>query len=280
MRPATPTARLAATFRRHPVALMGVLWLVVVILAGVIAPFSTYDPITDVDPSRAHLSPGPGNWLGTDHLGRDVFQRLMLACQFFVMPGLLACVVCSIVAIPAGAVAGYRGGWIEAVLRWMFTVVASVPKFVLILLVLSIYGDRLSLLAVATGVAYAPTLAEAVFARIESLRSADYVLANRAYGVPGWRILWVHLVWAACRRLIGRHLLTLFGFFLVLETTLSYIGGFGVQEPMPSWGNMLVFEWGRDVWYAPQVIAPVLALWVTTAATAWVSESRGEVADG
>ncbi|MBW1879784.1 MAG: hypothetical protein JRJ84_15585, partial [Deltaproteobacteria bacterium] len=76
------------------------------------------------------------------------------------------------------------------------------------------------------------------------------------------------------------HLLTLFGYFLVLETTLSYIGGFGVQEPMPSWGNMLVFEWGRDVWYAPQVMAPVIMLWLTIGAAALVAESLGEVQGG
>lgn len=269
--------RVAATVRRHPAAWAGGALLLFVLLTGLLAPLSHYDPITDVDPAMAQLPPGPGHWLGTDHLGRDVLKRLLLACQFFVIPGLLACVVASVIAIPAGAVAGYRGGWVEALVRWAFNVLASVPRFVLVLLVLSIYGDHLGLLAVAAGVAYTPTLVEAIFARIESLRSLDYVVANRAYGLSGWRILWVHLVWAACRRLIGRHLLNLFGYFLVLETTLSYIGGFGVQEPMPSWGNMLVFEWGRDVWYAPQVMAPVVMLWLTIGATALVAESLGEV---
>jgi ABC-type dipeptide/oligopeptide/nickel transport system permease subunit len=272
--------RAAATLRSHPSAWFGATLLLFVMATGLLAPLSHYDPITDVDPAMAQLPPGPGHWLGTDHLGRDVLKRLLLACQFFVIPGLLACAVASVIAIPAGAVAGYRGGWIEALVRWAFNVLASVPRFVLVLLVLSIYGDHLWLLALAAGAAYSPTLVEAVFARIEALRSQDYVVANRAYGVPGWRILWVHLVWAACRRLIGRHLLTLFGYFLVLETTLSYIGGFGVQEPMPSWGNMLVFEWGRDVWYAPQVIAPVIMLWLTIGAAALVAESLGEVRGG
>lgn len=280
MRALAVSERTGRLFRRHPAALCSGLLLLAVVVVGLVVPWMGYDPITDVDPSQAQLPPGPGHWLGTDHLGRDVFKRLLLACQFFVGPGLLACGVAAVVAIPAGAIAGYSGGWIESALRWVFTVVASVPRFVLVLLVLSIYGDRLWLLALAAGVAYSPTLAEALFARIESLRSADYVLANRAYGVPGWRILWVHLVWAASRRLIGRHLLTLFGYFLVLETTLSYIGGFGVQEPMPSWGNMLVFEWGHGHWYSPQVLAPVIALWTTIAATAWAAEALEEVGGG
>ncbi len=276
---ARPKGALAAA-RARPAAALAVLWLAVVVIAGFLAPLSAYDVVMDVDPTRSQAPPGTAHWLGTDHLGRDVFMRLVFACQFFVGPGLLACAVATALAVPAGAVAGFRGGGIESLLRWGFTVIASVPRFVLVLLVLSIYGDRLGLLAVAAGVAYAPTLAEAVFARIEALRNAEYVLANRAYGVPDWRILWVHLVWAACRRLIGRHLLLLFGYFLVLETTLSYIGGFGVQEPMPSWGNMLVFEWGRGHWYGASVLAPVIALWVTITATAWAADAISEVDDG
>ena len=268
-------ARAALGLRRRPDVGLAALWLVAVVVVGLVAPFAGYDPITDVHPDATSLPPGPGHWLGTDHLGRDVLARLLLACQSFVGPALLACGVAAVVAIPLGAVAGYRGGLVEDVVRWGFDVLASIPAFVLVLLVLSIYGDHLWLLAAAAGVGYAPTLAEAVFARIESLRSADYVLANRAYGVPGWRILWVHLVWAASRRRIGRHLVLLFGWFLVLETTLSYIGGFGVQEPMPSWGNMLVFEWGRGGDNPWNVLAPALALWTTVAATAFLGATVG-----
>ncbi len=279
MRAAALPGDSAGTLWRRPAVSMAALFLLAVVVTGLAAPFSGYDPILDVDPSRASLPPGPGHWLGTDHLGRDVLSRLLLACQSFVAPGLLACLVAAVLAIPLGAVAGYHGGALETGIRWFFTVVASIPRYVLVLLVLTIYGDDLWLLALAVGVAYTPTLAEAVFARIEQLRSADYVLANRAYGLPGWRILWVHLVWAASRRLVGRHLVLLFGFFLVVETTLSYIGGFGVREPMPSWGNMLVFEWGRGAWYAPHVLAPVLALWLTIGAIAWVAEALGESPD-
>jgi ABC-type dipeptide/oligopeptide/nickel transport system permease subunit len=79
-----------------------------------------------------------------------------------------------------------------------------------------------------------------------------------------------------CRRLVGRHLLYLFGYFLVLESTLSYVGGFGVREPMPSWGNMLVFAWGRRADNPWTVLAPGLAVLATVGAVAWVAEALGE----
>lgn len=268
--------RTLALLKRVPVsAWLGLAVLLGVVLVAALVPLWGYDFVTDVDSSQAHLRPDGQHWLGTDHLGRDVYWRLLWASRSFVGPGLLACVVAAVLGIPSGAVAGYLGGPVRDALRYGFTVFSSLPRFVLVLLVCSIYGDATWLLALAVGVSYTPTLGEAVYARVDSLRSADYVMANKAYGLSGWRILWVHLVGAAAGRLIGRHLLTLFGYFLVLETTLAYIGGFGVQEPTPSWGNMLVFEWGHGSWTS--FLAPALAIWLVIAATSWLTEALGEV---
>ena len=251
-------------------ALAGLL-LLGVMLVGLLAPLSGYDAIADVDPTRADLGPSAQHWLGTDHLGRDTASRLLLACRSFTGPGLLACLLAAIIGVPAGAIAGYTGGWTAGVVRFGFTVVGSIPRFVLFLLALSIYGSSMWVLAIVAGIAFVPSLGEAVYGRIEELRRADYVVANQAYGVPPWRILWVHLVWAVCRRPIAQKLITLFGYFLVLETTLSYLR-VGVSEPTPSWGNMLMFDWGRsiNVW---NVAAPALALWMTVGATARLAEA-------
>lgn len=269
------TRALSASFRRFT-DYLGLFIVSLVLLAAVVGPLSGYIPAQDVNIPHADLGPGPGHWLGTDHLGRDVLSRLVFACQAFVWPGLLACLTAAAIGVPAGATAGYMGGPVEAAIRYVTTVIASLPRFVLVLLVCSIYGNDLPTLALAAGVAYSPTLSEAVYGRIEGLRTSEYLLANRAYGVPEWRIVAVHLVFAACGRLIGRHLVILFGYFLVLETTLSYIGGFGVQEPTPSWGNMLVFEWGRSG-SSVAMLAPVVALIATVLAVSWLADVLAEV---
>ncbi len=261
----------------RPSAAVGVAVLAVVALCAVMAPLSGYPIGADVVPLDRNLPASTAHWLGTDHLGRDVFWRLVFASRAFVFPGLLACATAGVLAVPLGAWAGYRGGWLSGVIRYGFTVVASLPRFVLVLLVCTIYGDSPWHLALAAGVAYAPTLAEAIVARIERLRGNDYVLASRAHGVPEWRLLWLHLVVAACGRSIGRHLVLLFGYFVVLECTLSYLGGFGVQEPQPSWGNMLVFEWGRGM--SPALVAPAVAIWGTVVASVLSSEVFAEVGD-
>jgi ABC-type dipeptide/oligopeptide/nickel transport system permease subunit len=254
---------------------LGLSVLTLVLSAATLGPLSGYLPGQDVDVALANLGPNTTQWLGTDHLGRDVFWRLVFACQAFVGPGIVACVTTAVLAIPAGALAGYLGGYVASAIRFVTTVLASVPRFVLVLLVCSIYGTDLMTLAFGAGLAYAPTLSEAIYTRIEALRSSEYLLANRAYGVPPWRILVVHLILASCGRLMARHLVLLFGYFVVLETTLAYIGGFGVQEPQPSWGNMLAFEWGRGT-HPVTMMAPMIALVGTVLAASWIADALSE----
>lgn len=260
---------------------LGVALLVVVAAAGLftgILPsgWLPYDVVADVDPTRAGLPPEASAWLGTDHLGRDVAWRLLLGTRAFVGPGLLACALASVIGVGAGALAGYVGGPVAALVRGISTVTASIPRFVLVLLAIAIYGNSTWLIGAVAGVAYSPTVAEAVFGRIDSLRRADFVLAARAHGLGDSRILLYHLLWVSCRRMVGRHALNLFGYLLLLETTLSYIGGFGVMEPEPSWGNMLAFEFGYRTGNPWGVWAPALAIWATILCCGLVSEALAE----
>jgi peptide/nickel transport system permease protein len=242
--------------------------IALVLLAWVVSLASGYDVVADVDPKRMSLSPEADHWLGTDHLGRDVAWRLVTASQVFVGPGLFACVLALLLGVPAGAWAGWSGGMSAEVVRYLFTVIASLPRFVLVLLVCAIYGSSVWTLAAAAAVAYSPAIAEAVYARVAMFRIREFVLAAEAHGVHWARILGWHVLWVNGRLLIARHALQLFAYFLLIETTLSYIGaleagaGFGVPEPNPSWGNMIAFEWGvRDgnVW---ATWAPALAIWI------------------
>lgn len=255
-------------------------WLALALVPAmwVLALVGGYDVVGDVDVTRASVGPSAKHWLGTDHLGRDVFWRLVTASQAFVGPGLAAAVVALGLGLSAGAVAGWTGGPLASLVRYVFTVVASVPRFVLVLLACAIYGNSVWTLAVAAGVAYAPTVGEAVHARIRAFRRAEFVLAAEAHGVHPARILGYHLLWVNTRRLAARHALQLFAFLLLVETTLSYIGafgataGFGVQEPTPSWGNMMGFEWGvpdANLW---ATAAPALALWTVLVAALAASQ--------
>jgi ABC-type dipeptide/oligopeptide/nickel transport system permease subunit len=262
--------------RRLPAAvisgLLG-LWLVSLL--------SGYDVVADANRSdRIGQAPSAAHWLGCDHLGRDVLWRMITVSEAFVGPGVLACLICLLLGGGLGALSGWLGGSTSMVLRYLFSVIASLPRFILVLLVCAIYGDAPTMLALAAGLAYSPTLGEAIAGRIESLRRAEFVEAAIAHGMSAWDVLLRELLWSNCRALIGRHLLYLLGYFLVLETTLSYIGGFGVEEPQPSWGNMLAFEFGISDGNPLAWLAPALAIWLTVLLTTLAAGSLEEVGRG
>ncbi|MDP6935181.1 MAG: ABC transporter permease subunit, partial [Myxococcota bacterium] len=160
--------------------------------------------------------------------------------------------------------------------RYLFAVVSSLPRFVLVLLVCSIYGAEPHVLAIATGASYAPQLGDAIHSRIMELTQADFVMAARAHGFSNLDIVLRQLLWVNCRHLAARHLLYLFGYYLLLETTLSYIGGFGIEEPQPSWGNMLAFEFGVHDGNLWAILAPALATWFTILAAILAAEGLQE----
>jgi peptide/nickel transport system permease protein len=255
-------------------ARLGMLWLLALVAVAALSPLAGYPVGADVQLSIAGQGPSAAHPLGTDHLGRDTLARLLLATRSFVGPGLIAATVAAVVAVPTGAVAGFVGGGVALAVRFAADVLASVPRFVLVLLLLTVWGDDPTVLGVALGLAYVPELAEALRTHVESLRHDDFVDAGRAHGVPDGALLWQHLVLGASMPTIGRHLARLFGFTVVVESTLAYLGGFGVQEPTPSWGNLLVFEWGRGLG-VPQ-LAPAVALWLTIAASAVLASGLGD----
>jgi peptide/nickel transport system permease protein len=250
-----------------------------VLAAWALSWVSGYDVATDVHPALANAAPGPDHWLGTDHLGRDVAWRLVTASRAFVPTGLCAAAVAGVLGVGLGAVSGWLGGAPAALVRYVLAVVATIPRFVLVLLACAILGADMWIIAVASGVAYAPAVGEAVHARLDGLRRAEFVLAARAHGLSDARILGHHLLWVNCRGLVARQLCGAFAYFLLLETTLSYLGGFGIPEPTPSWGNMLAFEFGNHAGNPWAWLAPAAAIWLAVLGAALLGESLGG-ADG
>lgn len=265
--------------RRSPASgRLGAAALAVVLGIALLSPLAGYPVGADVDMAARSQGPSAAHWFGTDHLGRDVFWRTLLASRAFAGPGLLAAFVTAAVGVPLGAFAGWTGGSAATGVRACLGAVAAIPPVVLVVLGCARFGAGGFALPVLAGIAGVPSLAEAVRARIERLRVDEFVLASRAHGLSDARILAVHLVGVACGRTIARKLVEGFAGFVVLECTLSYLGVFGVPEPVPSWGNMLAFEWGRGL--GASFLAPALALWCTVCATVLAARVFAEVDDG
>jgi len=229
----------AAVLLKRPKALFGLSVLVLLTLVRAYAAIFPYNPVTDVDMGRVFVGISFQHPLGTDQVGRDVFMRILHSTKAFYFPGLFACTIAAVLGVVGGGLSGFYGGPFASVFRYLTALITSFPRFILILLVCSIFEGGMYLISGLTGLVYMPMVAETVYRKVLHFKTTEFIEAARAHGLSDKRVLFYHILWLNCRSMIAKHLLYLFGYVILIETSLSYLGGFGVQEPEPSWGNML-----------------------------------------
>ena len=227
------------TLLRRPGAIFGIAVIVCLTLARIYIALFPYDPVRDLDLSRAFRGMSWAHPLGTDQLGRDIFLRILNSVRAFYFPGICACLLAVSGGVIGGALAGFHGGVFSVFYRYLVSILNAIPRFILILLVSAILGSNIFLIAAITGLTYLPQIAETVYRKVLFFRSMEFIEAAKAHGLPPMRILFYHIIYLNCLPPIIKHALYLFGYVILIETSLSYLGGFGVQEPQPSWGNML-----------------------------------------
>lgn len=224
---------------------------VIAAVAGLL-PFSpaSFVGAPNAGPSAAH-------WLGCDALGRDLLSRLWSAAASFTPPGALAMGTALLIGGALGLAGSLAGrGWGMAA-SWCLQVLDSLPKFVLVLLVASIARSDLVWIMAAVGLTFAPQIAAAIRSSVERLSAAAFIEAERCLGVGMARIVFVHILWGHARNVILAQLMSLMAYALLVETSLSYLGGeLGVQEPTASWGNMIALA--RDGLFTGNYLPAVL----------------------
>ena len=181
--------------------------------------------------------------LGTDELGRDRFARLVRAARFTLLVGPLGTLLASLVGVALGCLAGYGGRLLDGMLMRAADALMALPSLVIIIAARAAFPLELpparaaALLVglfVVTGWAEMARLARGL---VLALRGREFVLAAESLGLPRWRVLLRHVLPNAAGPLLVQATLMLPA-FLLAETALSFLG-VGVQEPEPSWGNML-----------------------------------------
>jgi len=214
----------------------------------------------------------PGFLLGTEKNGRSLAKALVDATESFFGPAVLCCAIALFLGTLLGALAGYfRGGVLEASIKLVLTVVASYPRLILVIVAIGIftaeaYGGggseaemalRLQMMAGLLGLAYVPVLAMAVYQKVGSFQREQFVEAARAHGLSHGRILGFHILWANCTPVLARHFFYLFGYFILVETSLSFLGPeYGVPASIPSWGNLLAGCKAGSSLLSAQILGP------------------------
>ena len=214
--------------------------LAVIVLAALAAPLlAPYDPFAQPDIVGGNtLAPSPEHPLGTDQFSRDVLSRLLFGARISLLVGILATTVAVTVGTAWGLAAGYVGGVVDEVMMRLVDALMSIPRVLLVLALVALWG-RMSTtgLVLLLGLTGWFQLSRLVRAEVLTARQTDYVASARALGAHDFRIAVRHVLPNVLPPIIVFATIGL-GNVIVLEAGLSYLG-FGVQPPIPSWGNMI-----------------------------------------
>jgi peptide/nickel transport system permease protein len=252
-----PLSRTAAT-----VFGTGVAALVVSVYLCSILGALPHDPDA-MDLAVVNALPSSEHWLGTDFVGRDLLSRIMVGTQAFFLPGLLSVTVSLLFGALFGILAGFWPERFGTAVGLLLQLLESLPKLVLILVVIALFRPDIYLILLVVGITNIPAAAELLRARIAVLRRKSFIEAAIALGLPPSRIILKHVLWLHGRGLVLIQATIGMGEAILIETSLSYLG-FGVQEPKPSWGNMVAL--GKDYFFRGELwisTVPALAILLT-----------------
>ncbi|MCE3550211.1 ABC transporter permease [Pseudonocardia sp. RS11V-5] len=230
-------ARFVRRFRRQRLALAALVYLVLVVLATVLAPLlATHDPLAQ-NLGSVLQQPGGGHVLGTDDLGRDVFSRALYAGRVSLVAAAQAVGVAVVLGVIPGLVAGYAGRKVDAVIMRLTDALMSFPPLILAIAFVGVLGPSLTNAMFVIGVIFAPRFVRLVRGTVLSIREETFVEASRSIGTPTPRVIVRHVLPNALSPLIVQVSLTA-AMAMLAEASLSFLG-LGVQPPDASWGSMI-----------------------------------------
>jgi peptide/nickel transport system permease protein len=252
---------------------VGVLLIVVAAVPGLFAPHSV--DRQDI-PSRLQ-GPSWDHLLGTDEIGRDLLSRVIYSCRVelgVAIPSVLGALVIGLVL---GVIAGYRGGMLDNALIVVMDSLQAFPAVILALVLLALLGSSLQNVIIVITVAFIPNYARVSRALVLALKNNQFVEAERSLGASPLRLVAFHIVpniLAPLFILLAMDIPSA----ITVEAGLSFLG-IGVQPPTASWGVMLADGFVRVEDSPWGVIAPGIALMVTTLAFTLLGETLRDVFD-
>jgi peptide/nickel transport system permease protein len=239
-------------FRRKPLGAAGGVLVVIMVITAIFAdPLSTHDPIA-TDAATTLASPGPDHWLGTDHLGRDIYSRIVHGTRVSLVVGLMSTLLGSVLGGLIGLVSAYFGGKTDLITQRFLDILQGLPLLVLALVMSAALGPSVENVVIAISIPIIPRAARVIRASVLSIREMQYIEAARALGLPHLRIAVRHVL----PNTIGPFIVLTtaqLGSAILVEASLSFLG-LGVPEPYPSWGRMLSVSAAEYAQKAPHLV--------------------------
>jgi oligopeptide transport system permease protein len=223
--------------RKNKLAVFGMIALGVVTLACVAGPWVSAYGYEQQDLTNTFSPPSARHWLGTDQLGRDLLVRLLFGGRVSLGVGLAATFVALTIGVTYGAVAGFFGGKLDALMMRTVDIIYSLPFAIFVILLMVFFGRNIVLLFVAIGAVEWLTMARIVRSQVMSVKKMEFIEAARSIGYGRRRIIFRHILPNILGPIIVYTALTIPG-VMMLESFLSFLG-LGVQPPMSSWGVLI-----------------------------------------
>ncbi len=224
-------------FFRRPIALAGLVVIVLFIGVALSAPWTApFDP-TATSWTAIRKAPSALHWMGTDENGRDVLSRVMFGARASLLAGIISVTIAAGAGMPAGLIAGFAGGWTDALLSRVVDAMLACPFLILAIALTAFLGPDLTNAMIAIGISTAPRFMRVARAATLEVAAADYVQAAVAIGNPPWRVAWRHITPNIIPPVLVQASLSLAA-AIIAEASLSFLG-LGQQPPAPSWGSML-----------------------------------------
>ncbi|MFQ5784496.1 MAG: nickel transporter permease [Alphaproteobacteria bacterium] len=249
-------------FSVNPIAMTGLLIIVTLVVVAALAPLLTRGDGTEQTLSQRLLPPSTAYWLGTDELGRDIYDRIVWGARITLyIVGLVSLIVVPI-GLLIGTVAGYVGGWVDNILMRFTDIFLAFPRLILALAFVSALGPGLENAVLAIALTTWSPYARLARAETITIRNSEYIMAAELQGTSSLRILYGHIVPLCISSVIIRLTLDMAGIILT-AAGLGFLG-LGAQPPLPEWGAMISSgrQYLLDQWWVAAV--PGIAIFVVS----------------
>jgi peptide/nickel transport system permease protein len=241
----TKTQELIRRLKYNKSALFGLIIVVIIVLCALLANYiAPNDPIPSPPQLADKLKAGfwsdkgvEGALLGTDGLGRCVLSRIIYGSRVSLTAGFVAVGIAMVLGITFGVVAGYYGGWVDALIMRIIDIMFAFPALLLAIVIVTVLGQGLSKAMVAIGIVYTPQMARIIRSSVLYIKEMEYIEVQKAMGSSDWRIILRHILPNSIAPVIVYGTLMLAS--AILDCAALGFLGLGAQPPTPEWGAML-----------------------------------------
>lgn len=259
---------------RSPPAVIGLLLLILVLAMAVSADWLyPRDPLALAGRPLIWPFANPRFLLGTDNSGRDIAAQIFHGARISLLIGLVATLISVVIGITIGAVAGYYGDWVDTALMRITEAFQTLPNFILLLVLVAVFGSTITTVTVAIGIVSWPASARLTRAEFLSLRNREFVQAGRTLGLRDVKLIFGEILPNALPPVIV-YASVVMAIAILLESALAFLK---LSDPnVASWGNLIGA--GRDVlrvqWYVSAI--PGVAILVTVLAVSLVGQGLND----